>query len=221
MRELNLVTKYAGKIESIQTISRSLGINAKLNSIIEACATQLNLPQDEVREVLDGLQNLYALMSRFSLKPNEFCSVISKSIEAQAPEATKKELFKAWNDASFKICKALESMGPDEPIAVNQKAKRLSFSHQNVLLESNLITDVRPVFSATGDNILRYLVTHMLLLEFQSGDQIKRLELAIDSDDLTRLAEVCERAKLKTSTIQKALKTQDAPTIIVSEKGDG
>src|SRR5215207_1774558 len=74
----------------------------------------------------------------------------------------------------------------------------LTFEHQNIYEEAQILTELRPVFDdEVSDVPLGGVVLSMLSLTYFSADQRTKLQVAVDEDDLQELKQVVDRALLK------------------------
>jgi hypothetical protein len=89
------------------------------------------------------------------------------------------------------------------------KAVRLQWDHTNVLAETHIITDLRPVFDADASRALAAIICHTLRLSYNSEGRTHHIALAVDTGDLQRLQRDVERALKKAEVMKDYLK---APT---------
>jgi hypothetical protein len=74
------------------------------------------------------------------------------------------------------------------PIDYSRKINGLFFDRQNVLVNSRIITDVRPVFNLDQvDDFKSTLVIHNLKIEYHENDEHKYAYFAIDKEELQKL----------------------------------
>lgn len=97
------------------------------------------------------------------------------------------------------------------------KSIQLQYQHANVLLDTQLVTDIRPVMDSEGTQVLAGIICHTLQLEYRGDGRTKKLTLALDSLDLEMLRKACERAGTK----EQALKSYLAEPYPVTAKTPG
>jgi len=85
-----------------------------------------------------------------------------------------------------------------------------------VLTDTRLITDLRPVFNAAGDEIKAIVLTHVLSVSYFDGSQRRRIEFALDVADLGQLRKIAERAYRKMATARKRF---ESAGIVLIEAG--
>ena len=111
-----------------------------------------------------------------------------------------------WEQYSKQIADALESLNDDHPLFVSSKATSLANTHQNLLLSSRLLTDVRPVFDDAGTKILEMVISHTLALNIHDGRSERQLiTITLDMEDILSLKEQCERAERKARIVANKL----------------
>ena len=80
-----------------------------------------------------------------------------------------------------------------------------AYASDNLLQSTRILTDVRPLFSDDAQSIDGAVVAHTLRLRYDSAGIDHELSLALDSSDLHKLIEDCERALQKEKTAQERI----------------
>lgn len=66
--------------------------------------------------------------------------------------------------------------------------KEITSSNENNYVESNIITDIRPVINENFVTKKRYsMILHKLIFEYQSNTEFKEIQLTLDFQDLKNL----------------------------------
>ena len=60
----------------------------------------------------------------------------------------------------FGLAKLIDLYAADHPFLLASKAERLSYLHQNLYQDGDIITDVRPIFDTAGARVVEMIVTH-------------------------------------------------------------
>lgn len=127
-----------------------------------------------------------------------------------------------WSDADLAswelLGPAFERLISNETLRGLGKAVRLQYEHTNILTETYLVTDVRPVFDASGTAPQAAIICHTLRVAFTSDGRTKHLAFALDNEDLRNLIQGCERALRKADALRAFLK---APTELPSKVAGG
>ena len=98
----------------------------------------------------------------------------------------------------------------NQPYGLSAKAMELSNDYNNILVETKIITDIRPVFK--NDNVespASTLILHNLKLTYYNEKTEKEIYITLDSDDIDKLIEVLNRAKQKELSLKKYLNNKD------------
>ena len=81
--------------------------------------------------------------------------------------------------------------------------KEITSSNENNFVESNIITDIRPIINENINSKKRYsMILHKLILEYQSNSEFKEIQLTLDLKDLKKLKNVLEKAINNEETIK-------------------
>jgi hypothetical protein len=212
--DLVAVAENAAQLQEIINLAGQSGNQADFWSIAKFLSDKVSLPRHVVRDILDGLAALRVAMERLDLSPEEVVTKIDSSIETEAPEVWKQQHQEKWRQARERIVSALKAISVESPISIQHKARELTYSHQHVLLGARLITDLRPVFDAGATRINTMVLTHVLSVDYQDGQTVKRIEFALDAGDVAKLRQSVERAQQKTETARKLLEDKSVALII-------
>lgn len=139
----------------------------------------------------------------------EICKAIYSVFELKAEkEIANTELVKGLIEAltldKFNVSANLHGFFNDllsikESINLTIKATYLATDRQNILLDTRIITDVRPVFGVDeeSEELKATLITHNLKIQYEEDDQIKYIYFALDANDLSVLKDHIVRAENK------------------------
>ncbi|MBL4692303.1 MAG: hypothetical protein JKY92_03140 [Magnetovibrio sp.] len=95
-------------------------------------------------------------------------------------------------------------------------------SHENMLTDSSIITDIRPVFNDSRSGILGSIITFTMMLELSSQDSDKRVSIAMDLKDVEELKRSCEMAIEKGKEAQSVMQDKCGfDTFIMGEEDYG
>src|SRR5262249_43902305 len=86
------------------------------------------------------------------------------------------------------------------------KAFDVAYDYQFVFHVSRILTDIRPVFADSPDDLLGAVVTHSLKIDFYTREGHDELYVAMNDDDLAELDQAVQRAKAKSESLRKVLK---------------
>src|SRR5207248_2039440 len=123
----------------------------------------------------------------------------------EAPEEWRKRNLEQLRASGDRIASVIATITKDHQLLMRQKAIELTFAHQNIFKSSRIITDLRPVFNAAGDDIKAIVLTHVLGVEYFDGVRNQRIEFALDEGDVLALLKSAQRAQIKTESTRKAM----------------
>jgi hypothetical protein len=126
------------------------------------------------------------------------------------------DLYPKWENFG----KVLERFLSLENIITTAKALELALDFEHILTSSKIITDIRPVYSATRDKIIGGIVCNRLRLRFHDEDNDKSISLSLDKDDIERLQGLCGEALKKIEMASDMLKVAGLPSFITGEGYD-
>jgi len=158
----------------------------------------------EVAIALSGLSNA---RSNTEFNSKAFVDHMTKSLPRENSDFWNADVNNdIWERHSNEITSALDSLTDDHPLLVSSKANSLANTHQNLLMSSRLITDVRPVFNEAGTTILEMVITHTLALQVNDEHSERLLiTIGLDSADISELKSQCERAERKARIVAEKL----------------
>ena len=103
-------------------------------------------------------------------------------------------------------------------VRLTARAVELSMDQPNLLTETRIFTDLRPMFCGGGLQIDGAVVLHALQLTYRNAGQVARLSLSMDETDLRRLASQCEKALNKSATMRDRIcRPTGIPTLQATE----
>ena len=202
---LALVAEHASKLAAIAQVAAAPETGSSLGRIADAASAKVGLSEEQVRDIVSNILAIHNVRMRFEFGPGELLEKVNACIEGNAPAEWREKYYDIWQREADAIRAAL---APESPFAGLAKSIELTYAHQNVLQSARIVTDIRPIYDDDAENIERALVTHLLMIEYDSGEDTKRIHIAIDAADIRELKTLCERAERKTAVAVKAL----APT---------
>jgi len=215
--DVALVIRNADKLARLCEIVAPSKAVSSLAELSESVSQGVGLSQTDARTVMGTLLALHRLRSQLELSSDKFFEGLAVCVAEQAPKRGQEDLLGLWESGMCAIRAALDD---DSAFGILDKATELIYSHQNVLREARVLTDLRPVYDNAGARIVRMVVTHQLVMDYLDGSSRKRLYVAIDADDLKKLEEQCRRAEDKAGVAAESLKDMPWPTSRIGEKDE-
>ncbi len=206
LRDLLFLARNAGKIEEVINAAGEVTPGTGADTTIEHVTEKVKMAEADAARILYTVHNILRTQMRIRIDVPQFLEAATRELEDKATDKEGKDNLKLWKEAAESLRSVLGKLGPDHPFAVTRKAERLARAHENMLFESKVMTDLRPVFNAAGDKILHSVIAHSLLIDYFDGGNICRMEIGLDAEHLVQLRAACERAERKAITIRDTLK---------------
>lgn len=207
---LKHVARSPEYLSEIEPIAAALPADASIQDLAERFAKKVGVPSAVGTSIVTQLAAIHHVRSRFRLDSGALFEMLTEQL-AESPEWEKSDLEK-WTAAEKEIRAVL---APDHPLAILEKSERLNYDRQNILLNARILTDLRPVYNESADEIQRAIVTQLLCLEYtDSTGQHNQLRLAIDAEDVAKFRELCDRADRKAATLCEDLQAQSWSALI-------
>lgn len=195
-------------------LRRLVGLGDQLAAVADAAAatrlvsSEMGLELADSAEMLEGLYALHGLRRSLKTSASELLRLVERSAPASAPAGWLDDNGKRWHAIREHLGELLID---GHPLDALHKARRLSFEYPCVFRRARVVTDLRPVFSADASKIARGVVSNVLVLEYSDAGDSRRLEIALDKDDLEELRAACDRARIKSETLLQDLGKMDWP----------
>ena len=213
----------AALIDNIDNLSALRGIveglapqKRTLAEISTAFGRAKSVPQSQARNVVNQILAFQNLRQDLRLSADEVHGTVLESLESlDKPEW--KERIEIWKSQKRHIIEVIEEV---HPLSIIQKSIRLSHSHQNVLHDTRIITDLRPVFDDSAQSIKQITMTFTLDVDFYDGTENRSIYFALDAIDVINLRKACERAEAKILTTKRTMLSLESPLVVAGEEDD-
>ncbi|MBD2778709.1 hypothetical protein [Iningainema tapete] len=189
--------------EQVISAIKSAPVAFNVNQILLEFQNHLeNLDDENVRDIVR------AILSFFALRESTNSSIEQISEDLIEAILSDDDFVKEFSDEqldSFKdrLVKLLEI---DTSLKLSTKAVNLLQEYERILLESRIITDIRPLLSTDSDkDVTGALIVHTLKIEYRDADGFKEFYVALDSKDLQNLREQLNKAEETANAIEKML----------------
>jgi hypothetical protein len=211
--ELAAIAELSSRLKDIQAAAREAGTNG-ITAASKFIAKKLALDEGQVQRLIDGLLSIRTLMRQTRLPPEELLAALTISLE-QAPDEWKRQYLAQWSESRAVL---LDYLCHDDWIAIRSKVRELTFLHENIFSSCRLLTELRPVYNHSGDEIVDTVLTTSLLIRYRSdvGRQ-REIQFALDVADLSEIRRQCERAGRKIAVAEQMFKQVDWPLTIAGK----
>jgi septum formation topological specificity factor MinE len=200
VHHIETLLKYLDQFGSFIEASRTLQSGITSYEVLHPLSEKLGIPYQDLEDSFTALENLRYLEIEYSSA--------SEAIERLA-NALPSDLSKRFVAKRDEILAVLSKYVDDSPVAITLKAQRLSYFYEHIFRDSEIITDVRPIFDTKGENILEIIISHSLSVAFSSSSRTERIHFTMDAGDVLKLRRACDRAILKANALKKAFTGSD------------
>ncbi len=173
--------------------------------------------ESDVEGIVSQLFYLYRLRREGELEPKTiFEGLLNGISKVEGPLKWGKEEIDNWKGLKPQIIELLSL--PLLEIAF--KAAELTAEYDNILRDTVILTDIRPIYNETATEIEGTLVTFTLRLRyFDKNREIASMSLALDIGDVKKMIKSGERAIEKAKTAKEFLiDNGEKPVIITGEE---
>lgn len=184
--------------DAMPQISRTNGIKAVVAALEKATDTDA----EKLMSVVSAVLTLNGVRRNLRVDPDELMRLIDGAIGQQVDDEWREKHLTRWRTAQEPLRLLLNA---DSHFAVLEKATHLAYAYQNTATRIRLFTDIRPVFNEAGDEVRRAVLSFVLSLDYDNGDNYQRFDFALDAADIAELKRLCERAEKKAATLQQSL----------------
>jgi len=208
-RDLARFLEHAETILSVLEDTKGETPSASSAVFARMFAQRLSMSVGDARRVLHSLQNLLSLDQEAG-DPETIVEIIARRMPSDVQEqwAAKKPVLKS----------ILTLAAADHPAVISIKAARLAHEHERIFLSAEILTDVRPVYTTKGDQILEMIIQHKLVLTQHGSDhENTNIHFAMDAADVINLKKACDRAIQKAQVLKDSLGTLPWVTEVLGE----
>ncbi len=179
-------------------------VGAMPDTLSIAFAKQLGFEQEKLAAIIRMIFSFTGLEEETGMTTAAITDDIIKVLEVKAQ---KREALRPTGRLREHL---LQLLNLDRSVNLTMKAATLLQSRDRILVDSRIITDIRPIFNDEENmDIKGALVTHTLKIEYQEGGDRKDIYLALDGEDLKKLSEYIQRAEKKEKAIRGKLQLSE------------
>ncbi|MFQ5752361.1 MAG: hypothetical protein ACE5HI_10220 [bacterium] len=161
---------------------------------------KLNLEKSKLDAIIPLIFSLFSARQSLGIDVDSFTDGIIEALER-----TGDEKLKTTKNFRKQLIQLLSIKGS---FYFSFKAYNLSAEREKLLTNTNILTDIRPVFGDEQDfNIKCSVIIHNLKIEFfEHNNEHREVYLALDSEDLKKLKDNIIRAEEKEKAIREQFK---------------
>lgn len=179
-------------------ILKSEPLSIDLDRLGSRFADELGVSEQVAQNIIWMLHHMYFATVENELSPDVFSEQICRS----AKDA-KLEIDDAALERTSRFLKRVLTL--DETLGVVSKALSLLRDRERVFSEARIVTDYRPIFRKSLEQLpSAAVITHTLRITFNEDGSSVSLFVGMDGEDLEALKECVERAMQKQATLARA-----------------
>jgi len=154
-----------------------------------------------------------------------FLHQIKEALEASSPEIAERFTLGMEEVASERLrllpgrrdvfqTRLLELLGI-ERLSITAKAGALSLEAEHSLMETRILTDIRPIFEPENPQAppTGAVIIHTLKIAYRDDNQSKDFFVTLDTNGARELSEQLERANTKVESLKSVLEASQVPFI--------
>lgn len=197
------VAALADRLSDAQKALNQLVPTAGPEDIRTTIASALAIDPRRADFIVRGLDSLRTLEVATKLPAADLFDAVTESIESIASDDWKDRHLATWKTARDNIISAISRRSNDDVLSVQGKIHELTYLHENVLLNSRLLTELRPIYNSAGDSIVNTVLTTTLLVRYRGHGLRQEMQFEMDLNDISSLRAECERAERKIATAKR------------------
>lgn len=176
----------------------------KLSEIVQKSA---EVTPEEATSMVSSLRSLYVFKAMAEAGVPEVVTKLVSAMQTTGGTLALSDLEKTG--FADKLTRLL-SMAAFER---NAKVEQLKTDRQILFHDAKILTDLRPVFDQPGERPVGAIIINTLKVVIHEAGAHKELYFALDSEDLSALKRVTERAMDKTNSLKDFLKSANIPDL--------
>ncbi|WP_156647826.1 hypothetical protein [Methylobacterium sp. Leaf87] len=197
LQEIGILVDQIDKLPSVMDAAEHQAVSADVNKVFRAVGEAAGLEEDDARSIFNVLQNILLLSEKNGSVGNAI-----EILHSGLPE----ELGKKFLTSRERLEKAASKYDRSNPVSLSIKAQRLAYLRERLYQGAEITTDIRPIFTPDASEIADLVITHELSVKYFEGVATKSIHLSLDNADLVELREACDRALLKSKTLERTFK---------------
>ena len=208
--DLDKLLALLGDLPRIVEASTRAAPASRISGVLDEVSGVLGIPVEDLKKIFTALENLRQMTEEMGSATD-----VVDAVAGSLSEASREKML----TGKAIITEAIEGYTGANPVSLSIKAQRLTYSRERVYNDVEIITDARPVFSEDGSEVIQFLITHAMMLSYFSSNRLERIQLSLDNTDVIELRKACDRAIVKSRTLQKSL-GESWSTEIVNDESD-
>jgi hypothetical protein len=194
--EIAMLVAHADRLAAILDATMKMEPATAASTVLKPLSQETGIDGGVLRKLFNALQNLNVIATELESADAAF---------ERLSDALDEKIAKDWNQKKELILAALQRYSDNNPIAITIKAERLTYFHEKLYRDGEIITEVRPVYNEAGDSVIEMMILQSLVVTHSSATGLHRTHVAMDAADVLKLRKVCDRAIAKAKTLKQTL----------------
>ncbi|MCL4296135.1 MAG: hypothetical protein KJ077_10425 [Anaerolineae bacterium] len=199
--EYRLENLLALPMESLTVILSQLEkaeIGIAPEKLAERVHEATGISKEELKNILGLVFNLNHLKAVTGFSSEKIADDLVEALQGTENEKLKDAPCKEY---------LLKVMSIEGAIFTTIKASVAAANRGKLLLDTELITDIRPIFN--GNKLKSSVIIHNLKIEYTEGEDTRTIYFAVDRQDLRKLKDSIQDAELREGAIKSKFGTED------------
>lgn len=189
------------------------GLN-KPDVLAEIASSAANISSADANDMMEVLITLYILRSRQESPVPDFVKDVSRAMDE-----TEAEGLKLSGDDRDRFQDRLAELLSIESATVESKAIDVQFENEHTFHSARIVTDVRPIFGPDPEDApIGAVIVHMLKITYRERTRMRDLFVALDTEDVSTLGDLADRADLKAKSLKAFLAKAGLPLISLNDE---
>lgn len=194
-------------IEKLQRVEVKMTTTDHVHLVVEQALQAHAINDITEREISRIILGLLFLRVRSPSDANEFTREV---IDGLAPDVTEEES----GISLLQFGEYLQKLFSARNLYISAKGAALATEYERLLIETKIITDVRPIFENSEEtSVLGYILMHTLKLSIEGSSDTEDICVALSDELLTALDAQIQRTKRKSETLSQALGISLGPRV--------
>ncbi len=186
--------------------TESIGKPSGIGTYVDV-AESAGIERDTAALIVEALLSMLAFQGREGLDLEEMIDGISSS-----------ETLGLSGSESERLAERIKQLIGHRMVVALHKSFDISLSHERLFLDSQITSDIRPVFGdEIQDGMAAAVLTHSLRIDFVQAGRNDSVYVTLNPSDLSALRQVVERATDKADSIATTLEAAGIANLTWSE----
>lgn len=183
-------------------------------ALTEIVSRAANIPSPDASEIAQVLTALYMLRARRETSIPEFVEDVILALDESGDEE-----LELPEEKRSRFKQQLAELLSVEAFSTESKAVDVQFENDRTFYGARIVTDVRPLFGPDPEEPpTGAVIVHMLKITYRERNRTRDLFVSLDTNDLSTLTNVIDRANSKAENLKSFLTESGLPYISLDEE---